>query len=44
MIAGKRVCVVMPAYNAARTLEQTVAELDRTVADDLILVDDASHD
>ena len=44
MIAGKRVCVVMPAYNAARTLEQTVGELDRTVADDLILVDDASHD
>ena len=30
MIGGKRVCVVMPAYNAARTLEQTVAELDRT--------------
>jgi glycosyltransferase involved in cell wall biosynthesis len=44
MIAGKRVCVVMPAYNAAKTLEQTTAEIDRTVADDIILVDDASHD
>src|SRR5574340_220160 len=44
MITGKRVCVVMPAYNAGKTLAQTVAELDRTVADDIILVDDASHD
>jgi glycosyltransferase involved in cell wall biosynthesis len=44
MIGGKRVCVVMPAYNAAKTLEKTVAELDRAVADDVIVVDDASHD
>ncbi len=44
MITGKRVCVVMPAYNAGKTLAQTVAELDRSVADDVILVDDASHD
>jgi len=44
VIAGKRICVVMPAYNAARTLEKTTAEIDRTVADDIILVDDASHD
>ena len=44
MIGGKRVCVVMPAYNAARRLEQTTGEIDRTVADDVILVDDASHD
>ena len=44
MIGGKRVCVVMPAYNAERTLAQTVAEIDRAVADDVILVDDASHD
>jgi glycosyltransferase involved in cell wall biosynthesis len=44
MLSGKRVCVVMPAYNAGRTLAQTVAELDRTIADDVIVVDDASHD
>ena len=44
MITGKRVCVVMPAYNAGKTLSQTVAEIDRTVADDVIVVDDASHD
>jgi glycosyltransferase involved in cell wall biosynthesis len=44
MIAGKRVCVVMPAYNAARTLGATVAEIDRALVDDVILVDDASAD
>jgi glycosyltransferase involved in cell wall biosynthesis len=44
MVTGRRVCVVMPAYNAGRTLAQTVAEIDRSVVDDLILVDDASHD
>ena len=44
MIASKRVCVVMPAYNAGKTLAQTVAEVDRTVVDDVIVVDDASHD
>jgi glycosyltransferase involved in cell wall biosynthesis len=44
MIGGKRVCVVMPAYNAEKTLRQTVAELDRAVADDVILVDDQSRD
>jgi len=44
MIGGKRVCVVMPAYNAAKTIAQTVADLDRQVADDVILVDDHSRD
>ena len=44
MMSGKRVCVVMPAYNAGRTLAQTVAEIDRGVVDDLIVVDDASRD
>jgi glycosyltransferase involved in cell wall biosynthesis len=44
MITGKRVCVVMPAYNAGRTLAQTVAEIDRAVVDDIIVVDDASRD
>jgi glycosyltransferase involved in cell wall biosynthesis len=44
MLAGKRVCVVLPAYNAERTLRQTVAEVDRSFVDDLLLVDDASSD
>jgi glycosyltransferase involved in cell wall biosynthesis len=44
MINGKRVAVVLPAYNAASTLEKTLAELDRNVIDDIILVDDCSSD
>jgi glycosyltransferase involved in cell wall biosynthesis len=44
VIGGLRVCVVMPAYNAEKTLRRTVAEIDRAVADDLILVDDRSTD
>lgn len=43
MIDGKRIAVVMPAYNAARTLEATVAELPDLV-DIRILVDDYSQD
>jgi glycosyltransferase involved in cell wall biosynthesis len=34
----------MPAYNAAATLSRTVADLDQTVIDELVLVDDASSD
>jgi len=43
MINGKRVAVVMPAYNAAKTLERTVRELPEMV-DIKILVDDNSAD
>ena len=43
MISGKRIAVVMPAYNAARTLEMTVRELS-DVVDIKILVDDSSKD
>src|SRR4051794_7112286 len=43
MINGKRIAVVMPAYNAQRTLERTLAELPDTV-DVRILVDDHSSD
>jgi len=39
-----RVIVVMPAYNAARTLEACLAEVPRDSVDEVILVDDASHD
>ena len=42
---GRRVIVVMPAYNAARTLERTHAEvLEHEFVDEIILVDDASRD
>jgi len=44
MLDGKKVCVVMPAYNAEKTLRQTVSEIDRSIADDVILVDDCSPD
>jgi glycosyltransferase involved in cell wall biosynthesis len=44
VIDGRHVAVVMPAYNAVRTLERTLAEVNREVVDDIILVDDASHD
>lgn len=43
MINGKRVAVVMPAYNAERTLEATVGEIPELV-DIKILVDDRSSD
>ena len=43
MINGKRVAVVMPAYNAEKTLEMTVRELS-DIVDIKILVDDSSKD
>ncbi|HTM92576.1 MAG TPA: glycosyltransferase family 2 protein [Flavisolibacter sp.] len=44
MIHGKKVVVVLPAYNAAKTLEKTYREIDFTIVDSVILVDDASKD
>lgn len=44
MILGQKVVVVMPAYNAAKTLEQTLNEVNREIVDEIILVDDASRD
>jgi glycosyltransferase involved in cell wall biosynthesis len=45
MYNGKKVVVVMPAYNAAKTLEQTHREvMDQGIVDTVILVDDASRD
>ncbi|HLH93616.1 MAG TPA: glycosyltransferase family 2 protein [Xanthobacteraceae bacterium] len=44
MIAGRKICVVLPAYNAGRTLEATFKEIPLEVVDDVILVDDASTD
>ena len=43
-IDGKRVAVVMPAYNAAKTLADTVGLIPTDVVDHLVLVDDGSRD
>ncbi len=43
MLNNKKIIVVMPAYNAASTLERTYREIPHIV-DDVILVDDKSHD
>jgi glycosyltransferase involved in cell wall biosynthesis len=44
VINGKRVVVVLPAYNAGRTLERTIEEIPPGIVDELLLVDDASGD
>jgi glycosyltransferase involved in cell wall biosynthesis len=44
MLNGKKLIVVMPAYNAARTLERTYNDLPLDVVDEVLLVDDASGD
>ena len=44
MLNQKKVIVVMPAYNAASTLEQTYHEIPHHIVDEVILVDDQSHD
>jgi glycosyltransferase involved in cell wall biosynthesis len=44
VINSRRIAVVLPAYNAEVTLARTVAELDRDVIDEVVLVDDASRD
>ncbi|HPT30380.1 MAG TPA: glycosyltransferase family 2 protein [Prolixibacteraceae bacterium] len=44
MINGKKIAVVLPAYNAALTLRITFEEIDRNLVDEIILVDDRSSD
>jgi len=44
MYKDQKVVVVLPAYNAAKTLELTYNEIDFNIVDDVILVDDASKD
>lgn len=44
MINGKKVVVVLPAYNAASTLETTYKEIPMEIVDEVVLVDDASPD
>ena len=44
MIGGRKIVVVLPAYNAGQTLERTYREIPRDVIDEVILVDDRSRD
>jgi glycosyltransferase involved in cell wall biosynthesis len=44
MYLSKKVVVVLPAYNASKTLEQTYREIPMDVVDEVVLVDDASKD
>lgn len=44
MYKNKKVVVVLPAYNAAKTLESTLREVPMDMVDELILCDDASKD
>lgn len=39
-----RILVVLPAYNAEKTLEKTYRDIPKNLVDDVLLVDDASHD
>ncbi|HOG04639.1 MAG TPA: glycosyltransferase family 2 protein [Paludibacter sp.] len=44
MINGKKIIVVMPAYNAEKTLETTYKEIPMDIVDEVILTDDLSQD
>ena len=44
MLNGKKIVVVLPAYNASKTLEMTYREIPFEFVDDVVLVDDASRD
>ncbi len=44
MLNNKKIVVVLPAYNAAKTLEKTYAEIPFDIVDEVVLVDDVSKD
>jgi len=44
LIAGKKIIIVMPAYNASKTLEATYEEIPKEFFDEVLLVDDGSTD
>ncbi len=44
MLNGKKIGIVLPAYNAAGTLEKTYKEIPFDIVDEIVLVDDASKD
>jgi glycosyltransferase involved in cell wall biosynthesis len=44
MLNNRKIAVVLPAYNAEKTIQRTVEEIPRDIVDDVILTDDASRD
>lgn len=44
MLNNKKIVVVLPAYNAAKTLEKTYKEIPFDIVDEVVLVDDSSKD
>ncbi len=44
MLNGKKIIVIMPAYNAAKTLEQVYREIPFNIVDEVVLTDDFSND
>jgi glycosyltransferase involved in cell wall biosynthesis len=44
MLNQKKIVVVLPAYNAEKTMEKTIAEIPTDIVDEVVLVDDASTD
>lgn len=44
MLNNKKIVVVLPAYNAAKTLKQTYSEIPFDIVDEVVIVDDASYD
>ena len=44
MLKNKKIAIVLPAYNAEKTLKQTYSEIPFDIVDETILVDDASND
>jgi len=44
MLYGKKIVVILPAYNASKTLEKTFNEIPQNIVDDVVLTDDFSND
>jgi glycosyltransferase involved in cell wall biosynthesis len=44
MLNNKKIVVVLPAYNAAKTLEKTYHEIPMDIVDEVVITDDASTD
>ena len=40
MLNGKKTAVIMPAYNAEKTLEKTYSEIYKEIVDEIILTDE----
>ncbi|HQP89934.1 MAG TPA: glycosyltransferase, partial [Bacteroidales bacterium] len=44
MVKNKKIIVVLPAYNAEKTLIQTYNEIPHDIVDEIVIVDDCSND